>query len=252
MITKTMIGPGFVFGPVISTVVGSARRKPAPVVETTPRKQNLCFSIIGSITIDLLTLVHHNCIEYSNAGYDIDLFIDSGGGIHTAICDILLTLQTYKKLNPNSKTRAYVYKNAHSAACMLVLAADEVYCTDYTLFGPVNTQCNFNDNTFFVNNNIYEELVKLPKDALSIYRLDSYKRSDLYAIKLVKEILQNNPLYAPNTESLFNALYFPKYTHNESFTLKEMEEFGFTRTGPLSPEIRELFKTKTKHECFFR
>lgn len=212
--------------------------------------KTLVVTLFGSINTAIADKFLVNCILHSDENLDINILIDSEGGYNKCMCKIILTLQAYKKLHPTCKIRAYILKQATSAACMIALAADEFYCTDYTLFGPTDLQIQSDNDEHRLNGEIIKECDNLPKNAKLLYFMNYFKNEDAYGTKLLKNILQNHPVYSANAENIFKELNSPEFGHHNYYTLQQMEDFGCKRAGPLSPEILELFTTRPVSQVF--
>lgn len=204
----------------------------------------LAFHIFTNIDDKMSDLFAKMCNEHSHLGLDIDIFVDCYGGLLWETYSIYKTLKTYKELNPAAKIRTFVYSKAYSASMWFVMIADELYCSDYARFGPIDSQMVLKDS-INVNKRNRECLSNVKtSDGNLEYLVYEHKSFNDWYEKYFMDYLTNRPKYSENAERIFQLLHNP-ISHYVTYTIKDLENVGITCMGPIPKDLISLFKTKT-------
>jgi hypothetical protein len=203
-------------------------------------KKRIVIQIMSYINDKVTDCITKYLVDHGDSSMDIDLLLDSEGGSLWPTLAILTLLTVYKQKNPNAKIRAYVYCKACSAATVLALFADELYCSEYSLFSGINL---IRPSTSQYGVNLMNNTVDLlPSDKPLEAQIIAFKMEDKYCSDRLKEMLESHRTRSEHAETIFNALYYP-FSHCENISYKRLEEIGCKRSGPVPPEILGILKT---------
>lgn len=204
--------------------------------------RRLAFQVFNRIDATTSDLFAKACNEHSHLGLDIDIFVSSNGGCVWNVDSIIKTLKNYKELHPSSKIRTYVYSNAFSAAMLLVLIADELYCADFARFSPFDPLISHDG--FVISKRNVDQLSKVKtSDGKLEYVISEFNLVKDYDSQYFRDFLRNTN-YSTNSESIFQLLFCP-ISHDILYTKKDLENVGITRTGPIPKDLISMFTTKT-------
>lgn len=205
--------------------------------------------MLCQIDNSLVNIFAKTLLSYGDKGNDIDIIIDSPGGCIYSTRAIIRMLQTYKSKHPTAVIRAHVLSKAVSGAMLVVLAADEFYCSDFAQFGMIDPLVTNTTINICISKKDVEALsYRSTPDCQLEATVMKFKTEERIHFKFVKEMLHQNMKYSTRVTSILDLLYHSEdYCHYDRIDYATLERFGCKRDGIISTNLFHLLDKTAEH-----
>lgn len=182
----------------------------------------------------------------SNSNMNIDIIIESIGGLISSNDRILNTMENF-----NNQINVYIFNYAWSAATMIALASDNIYMNDYATFGPTDPQiCIMNEMVSLqsINKLVKNKSIDKIADIILINYYDSkclYDMNYKQISKFIKKHAKNN-VSQKKINKLINFFALGNIPHDSTITYDMLKEI-ININIQIPSDIKKIYNIVNKY-----